>query len=65
MKRKRRAATTIRLEDQDKQAIQEIKDYYGISSDSDVIRFLLREKQHEIRRQVQAQQPPPPPPSHE
>lgn len=34
--------TSIYLDEQDRQAIQVIKERYGITSDSDVIRFALR-----------------------
>ncbi len=34
--------TSIYLDEQDRQAIQVIKARYGITSDSDVIRFALR-----------------------
>ena len=44
--------TTIRLEEQDREAIAAIKAYYGITSDNDAIRFALRKVQREIRRQT-------------
>lgn len=34
--------TNIYLDEQDRRAIQAIKERYGITSDSDVIRFALR-----------------------
>ena len=34
--------TSIYLDEQDRQAIQVIKERYGITSESDVIRFALR-----------------------
>ena len=37
--------TTIRLDEQDKAAIAAIKDYYGISSDNDALRSMLRDIQ--------------------
>ncbi len=42
--------TTIRLDEQDKAAIAAIKDYHGISSDNDAIRFALRSMLRDIQR---------------
>lgn len=39
---KRRTATTIRLEAQDREAIERIKDLYGCPSDIAAIRLALR-----------------------
>jgi hypothetical protein len=42
IQKKRHTATTIRLEEQDKEAIARIKDLYGCPSDSAAIRLALR-----------------------
>lgn len=36
-----RKAKTIRLTEQDKQAIAQLREYYGLSSDNEAIRFAL------------------------
>jgi hypothetical protein len=44
-------AKTVRLDLQDWEAVKAIKDYYGISSDTDAIRFALRAVLRELQRQ--------------
>ena len=44
-------AKTVRLDGQDWEAVQAIKDFYGISSDTDAIRFALRAVRRDILRQ--------------
>lgn len=48
MDRHKRSAKTIRLDERDREAILAIRDYYGLVSDNDVIRFVLRKVQREI-----------------
>jgi hypothetical protein len=45
-----RKAKTIRLDREDWQAIQAIKTEYGITSDTDAIRFALRMAHREIQK---------------
>jgi Arc/MetJ family transcription regulator len=52
MTKKQRIATTIRLEEQDREAIAAIKEHYGVASDSDAIRLALRKVLREIKRQI-------------
>jgi hypothetical protein len=40
--------TTIRLDEKDRTAIEEIKEYYGVESDIDAIRIALRELQRQL-----------------
>ncbi len=54
---KRRPATTIRLEEQDKEAIARIKELYGCPSDIAAIRLALRV----VAREVSTPTPPKPP----
>jgi transposase len=61
MRQKQRTATTIRLEEQDREAIAAIKEHYGVASDSDAIRLALRE----IGRSIKRQSPPTPVPNKE
>jgi Arc/MetJ family transcription regulator len=49
---KPRRAKTIRFAEQDKQAIAAIREYYGLSSDNETIRFALRR----VLREMQAEQ---------
>ncbi len=44
-------AKTVRLDGRDWEAVQAIKDFYGISSDTDAIRFALRAVLRDIQRQ--------------
>ncbi len=48
--------TTIYLDDQDRQAIKRIGHYYGISSDSDVIRFVVRKVAREVERYISGEE---------
>lgn len=50
--KKRPSATTIRLEDLDREAIAAIKHYYGVTSDSDTIKLALRETYRSIQLQA-------------
>jgi len=52
MKKQRLATTTIRLDEQDKQIIARVKEYYGVKSDNDAIRLALRETLREMERQT-------------
>jgi hypothetical protein len=45
-----RTATTIRLEDRDREAIAAIKEQYGVTSDNDAIRLALRMLLREIEQ---------------
>ena len=51
-------AKTVRLDGQDWEAVQAIKDFYGISSDTDAIRFALRAVLRDIQRQRDPAQAP-------
>jgi hypothetical protein len=44
-------AKTIRLTEQDKQAIAAIRAYYGLTSDNEAIRFALNKVLREIQQQ--------------
>ncbi len=46
---KSQKAKTIRLTEQDKVAIASIRDYYGLTSDNEAIRFAL----HKVLREIQ------------
>jgi len=48
--------TTIYLDDQDRQAIKRIGHYYGISSDSDVIRFVVRKVAREVEQYISGEE---------
>ena len=48
--KKQRTATTIRLEDRDREAIATIKEQYGVTSDNDAIRLALRMLLREIEQ---------------
>jgi hypothetical protein len=48
---KQQKAKTIRLDEQDWQAIAAIKEHSGIRSDNDAIRFALRELFRQLKRQ--------------
>jgi hypothetical protein len=50
--KKRPSATTIRLAEQDREAIAAIKDYYGVTSDNEAIRLALREVHRQVKRQA-------------
>lgn len=41
--------TTIRLNEQDRKAIEDIRMHYGVESDIDAIRIALRELQRRIK----------------
>ncbi len=43
-------AKTIRLTEQDKQAIAALRDYYALSSDNETIRFALKRALREIEQ---------------
>ncbi len=45
-------AKTIRLTEQDKQAIAALRDYYALSSDNEAIRFALKRALREIEQQA-------------
>ena len=49
MEKKR--AKTVRMDAADWEAVKSIKEYYGISSDTDAIRFALRTVLRDIKRQ--------------
>ena len=49
MEKKR--AKTVRMDVQDWEAVNSIKEYYGIASDTDAIRFALRTVLRQIKRQ--------------
>jgi Arc/MetJ family transcription regulator len=49
--KKQRATTTIRLDEQDKQMIAWIKEYYGVKADNEAIRIALRETVRAIHQQ--------------
>jgi len=55
---KTRKAKTIRLDEQDWEAIAAIKEHYGISSDTDTIRFALRALLRQLKQQGLGQQTP-------
>jgi Tfp pilus assembly pilus retraction ATPase PilT len=44
-------AKTIRLTEQDKQAIARLRDYYALSSDNEAIRFALKQALRAIEQQ--------------
>jgi len=44
-------AKTIRLMEQDKEAIAAIRQYYGLTSDNEAIRFALNKVLREIQQQ--------------
>jgi Arc/MetJ family transcription regulator len=62
--KKPRMITTIRIDEQDREAIEAIKAYYGITSDNDAVRFALRTvwrgipSAHPLPQQGEADQPP-------
>jgi hypothetical protein len=58
MDKHKHSAKTIRIDEQDREAISAIRDYYGVSSDNDAVRIALRE----IHRQLKARTVPPPSP---
>ena len=47
--------TTFHLTDRDREAIREIREYYGLTSDIDAVRIALRE----LQRHIQATPPQP------
>jgi hypothetical protein len=47
-------AKTIRLTEQDKQAIAAIRTYYGLTSDNEAIRFALNKVLREIQQSTRA-----------
>jgi hypothetical protein len=47
---KSQKAKTIRLTEQDKMAIAAIRDYYGLTSDNEAIRFALSKVLREIQQ---------------
>ena len=49
--KKQRRATTIRLQDQDREALAAIREHYGVVSDNDVIRIALRELLRAIKKE--------------
>ncbi len=51
--RKIQKAKTIRLTEQDKQAIARLRDYYALSSDNEAIRFALKRAVQETEQQSQ------------
>jgi hypothetical protein len=48
MDKHKHSAKTIRLEETDREALLIIRQYYGMTSDNDAVRFALRE----IRRRI-------------
>lgn len=44
--------TTFRLDEKDREAIQQIREHYGVSSDIDAIRIALRELQRRIKSEA-------------
>lgn len=50
-------ARTIRLDEKDEAAIAALKDHYGINSDNDVIRFVLREMHRQIQGEKASEKP--------
>ena len=56
MRKKQRVATTFRFEEQDREALKAIQEYFGIASASDAVRFALRK----LYREIQRESPPPP-----
>ena len=53
----KKSRTTLPLDEQDREAIVAIRDYYGVHSDADAITIALRETLRAIRRQSQPQEP--------
>ena len=49
---KKRKARTLRLTEQDHEAILTLKEYYGLSSENEVIRMALRMALREMQRAV-------------
>ena len=49
--KKRPTATTIRLEEQDREAIAAIKEHHGVTSDNAAIRLALRTMYRESKQQ--------------
>ena len=58
MRKKQANATTIRLEPQDREAIEHIRELYGCTSDSAAIKLAVRMV---ARREVRPDAPPAPP----
>jgi Arc/MetJ-type ribon-helix-helix transcriptional regulator len=54
----RRKAKTVRLTEQDYDAIAALKAYYGLTSDNEVIRMALRAALREIKEQARSTRPP-------
>jgi hypothetical protein len=53
----KKSRTTLPLDEQDREALEAIREYYGVHSDADAIRIALRETLRAIRRQPPSQAP--------
>jgi len=47
----KKSRTTLPLEEQDREALAAIREYYGVHSDADAIRIALRELYRRIKRE--------------